>query len=330
MKLAGLVLLAVALIYGALLLAGAAPNDVLATLFRGTWGSPKAIEGALKECTPLLMAGLAVFLGLRAGLFNIGVEGQFSVGALACAVIALRIPGPIGMGLGTLGGAIMGALWAWPAGWIKAHRGGHEVITTIMLNNVAVQLTTLLVAGRFKDPAQQGTTTSSLGPSSHLPSFGAEPRISLALVLCLGGLFGFWIWLRRTVAGYELEAVGASPKAASLAGVDAKRVIMRAMVTSGAIGGVAGALQVLAYEGRFFAGFSSGYGFDALGVALLAGSHPLAILPSALLFGMLNKGSTTIQVMHGVPKGISYVVLGLLIVVFAAFRYRRQAMREAI
>jgi len=328
MKLAALVLLAIGLIYGALLLAGAVPLEVGATLIRGTWGSPKAIEGTLKECTPLLMAGIAVFLGLRAGLFNIGVEGQFTVGALACAVIVLRVPGPVGIVIGIVAAAVLGGLWAWPAGWIKAYRGGHEVITTIMLNLIAGQLTTLLVAGRFKDPNQQGQTTASIAPSSHLPFLATQPAISIALPISIIAIGILWLWLKRTVSGYELTAVGANPRAASLAGIDAKQVIMRTMVTSGAIGGVAGGLQVLAYEGRFFAGFSSGYGFDALGVALLAGGHPFAMIPSALLFGMLNKGATSIQVEHGVPKGISYVVLGLLIVIFAAFRYRRQASLE--
>lgn len=328
MRIAVLVVCALALVVGAIVAAGAAPLETIASLFKGALGSPRAIEGTLKEVTPLLIAGIAVYLALRAGLFNIGVEGQFMVGALGCAVVALQFPGWVGVVLGLLAGAVLGALWAMPAGLIKALRGGHEVITTIMLNNIAVQLTTALVAGRFKDPVQQGTTTASIAPSMMLPSFGSQPKFSVALFLGLAMVAVLWVWLKKTVPGYELQSVGENPTAATLAGIDAKRVTIRAMATSGAMGGVAGALQVLAFEGRYFVGFSGGYGFDALGVALLAGSQPILLIPSALLFGILNKGSTTIQIMHGVPKGLSFVILGLIIIVFAAVRYRKAQGRD--
>lgn len=329
MKIWVLLGLAVALVYGALVAAGAAPADTAKSLFEGALGSSKALEGTLKHFVPLLIAGVAVFLALRAGLFNIGVEGQFTVGALVCAVVALKIPGVIGIVIGILLASAAGALWAYPAGWIKAMRGGHEVISTIMLNNIAAQVTTALVAGPFKDPKQQGTTTASLDPSRLLPNVWSEPKISVALLVAVVLVVGLWRWLARTVPGYELQAAGANPTAATLAGVDAKRVTMRAMALSGALGGLAGALQVVAFEGRFYAGFSSGYGFDALGVALLAGASPLILFPSAALFAILAKGSTTIQVMNGVPKGISFIVLGLLIVIFAAVRYRKVPVKES-
>lgn len=322
-------LCAIALVVGAIVAAGAAPGETLQSLYQGALGTPRAIEGTLKEFTPLLIAGIAVYLALRAGLFNIGVEGQYMVGALGCAVVALRFPGWLGILLGLSAGAVLGALWALPAGLIKALRGGHEVITTIMLNNIAIQLTSALVAGRFKDPVQQGTTTASISPSMMLPTFGSEPKFSVALFLGLGMVGILWVWLKKTVPGYEMQAVGANAKAATLAGIDAKGVTIRAMACSGAIGGIAGALQVLAFEGRYFVGFSGGYGFDALGVALLAGSQPVLLIPSAFLFGILNKGSTTIQIMHGVPKGLSFVILGLIIIVFAAIRYRKAEGRDS-
>ncbi len=338
MKIAALVALAIALICGAIVAAGAHPIETIGSLFQGALGWPvppgeawsgRALEGTLKEFTPLLIAGVAVFVALRAGLFNIGVEGQFLVGALGCAVVALNVHGTPGIILGLLTGAVLGGLWALPAGLIKALRGGHEVITTIMLNNIAMLATTALASGRFRDPNQQGTTTASIPKDMMLPTIGADPKFSVAIAVGLLLVVGLWIWLKHTVAGYELQAVGANPRAATLAGVDAKRTIIRAMTVSGAIGGLAGGLQVMAFEGRFFEGFSGGYGFDALGVALLAGGHPVLLIPSALLFGVLNKGSTTIQVLHNVPKGISFVILGLLIVVFAAVRYRKAEGRES-
>ncbi len=325
-RLAALVVGAVALLAAAVLATHHAPLEALRALLDSSLGSPRAIAGTIKETTPLLIAGLAVFLALRAGLFNIGVEGQLMVGALLCTVVALRVPGPLGIGLGVVAGIVGGGLWAWPAGWIKAYRGGHEVITTIMLNNVAALVTTALVAGPFKAAGQESATSATLGETTRLPDLfaGGTFTMSSAVVIGLLLMVGLGFWLKRSVRGYELQAVGANPIAAELAGVSSKRVTTWAMVASGGLGGLAGAMQVLAYEGRFYSGFSSGYGFDALGVALLAGASAWAVLPAAFLFGVLAKGSTAVQIL-GVPKGITGVVLGLLILIFAAVRYRRAA-----
>lgn len=318
-----LVLASFALLVGALMLVGVLPQDAARELFRGSLGTPRAISGTLKETTPLLIAGIAVFLALKAGLFNIGVEGQFVVGALAAAVIGVQVPGTAGMLLGVLSGIAVGGLWALLPALIKAYRNGHEVITTIMLNNIALFVTRALVAGSFKDPAEQSPTTASVPAPAMLPDVYSNPplKVSLALVVGLAVLAAFAYWLKRSVSGYELSATGANRSAAQAAGVQTRKVMIWAMIGSGALGGLAGAFQVLAFEGRFYSGFSPGYGFDALGVAILAGNSPWGLVPSSLVFGLLNQGSTSMTLV-GVPKGITGVLLGLLIVVFAAFRYR--------
>jgi simple sugar transport system permease protein len=278
--------------------------------------------------TPLLIAGLAVFVALRAGLFNIGVEGQLIVGALACAMTASRFPGVLGGFLGGLAGITSGALWALPAAWIRAFRNGHEVITTIMLNNIAALVTTALVAGPWKAAGQESASTAMIDASSRLPNVvQGSIGVSWGLIVGLVAVGGNAIWRKRTVSGFEVEAVGASPTVAAASGVDVRSVLVRAMVTSGAIAGFGGAVMVLAFEGRFYQGLSSGYGFDALGVALLAGASSWALVPAALFFGILNKGGTAIQLM-GVSKGITGVVLGFLIVISAALRYR-EVRRDA-
>lgn len=322
-RLIALILCSFLLVIGALLLAGVLPQQALADLFRGSLGTKGALARTLKEVTPLLMAGVAVFLGLKAGLFNIGVEGQFLVGAVCAAFVGLAIKGPFGVLLALIAGGVAGAIWAFPAGWIKAYKNGHEVITTIMLNNIAIFLTTWLVAGPLKAPKQESTTTAILGPETRLPTLFSSPPFSLniALVFAVLLVVGLSFWLKRTVAGYELSATGANIRAAEVAGVNVKAVTLRAMAVSGAIGGLAGACQVLAYEWRFYEGFSPGYGFDALGVALLAGSTPWGLLPAAGLFGILSTGSTAMAA-NGVPKGLNGVLLGLLIIGFAAYRYR--------
>jgi len=322
-KLIALIVGALAALAGIVLVADASPIQALKTLLQGSLGTPAAIGGTLRETTPLLITGLAVFLALRAGLFNIGVEGQLVVGALACAVVATRLPGVGGVLLGILVGMMAGALWALPAGLIRAYRNGHEVITTIMLNNVAALMTTALVAGPFRAPNQENATTVLLGAETRLPALIGRPlNINLGLVIGLALAAGLFFWLRRTVSGYELQAVGSNPTAARFAGVSPQRVMVRGMLASGAIAGLAGAVLVLGFEYRFYKDFSPGYGFDGLGIALLAGGNALSVIPAALLFGILAKGGVALGI-EGVPRAITTVVLGLIILIAAAIRYRK-------
>lgn len=321
-RIVALVVGTLAVLLGALMVSHVGPGAALSALLKGSLGTAPGLTQSLANTTPLLLAGVAVFLALRAGLFNIGAEGQFLVGALACTAVALRLPGLVGIVLGSLVAILAGALWAFPAGAIKAYRGGHEVITTIMLNNVAVLLTDYLVIGPLKAPGGD-TTTPNVTAATRLPNLFSRGdfSVNVALAFALVLVAALAWWLRRTVAGYELRAVGANPTAARYAGIDAKRTIVRAMLASGAVAGFAGAVQVLAYEGRFYSGFSPGYGFDALGVALLAGGSALALVPAAFLFGALAKGALALQI-EGVPKGITGVVLALLVLIAAALRSR--------
>ncbi len=316
-----LVVAGLGLLLGTVLLSGASPVAALSALLHGSLGDANSLSRTLVKTTPLLIAGIAVFIGLRAGLFNIGVEGQLVTGALACAAIAAKAPGVTGMILGAIAGIAVGTLWALPAGLIKAYRGGHEVITTIMLNSVAGFLTLYLSAGPLKAKGEDHPTTAHI--EGHIPDLTLGGlHINVSLLLGIVGVFALAYWLRRTVAGFELEAVGANPVAAEFAGIDRRRVIVRAMCTSGAIAGFAGVVQVLAFEGRFFPEISSGLGFDALGVALLAGGSPIGLLASAFGFGILSTGGTQLAI-EGVPKGITGVILGVLIVIAAAIRYRK-------
>ena len=310
---------------GSLLLGGFGPAETASILLKGSLGSPAAFSGTLRETTPLLLAGLAVFVALRAGLFNIGAEAQFVMGAMASTVVALRVPTPFGLLLALGTGALAGAAWALPAALIKAYRNGHEVISTIMLNNIAGFLTTYLVSGVLKDPSQEGLTTVRIDEAVKLPNVIANPPFFINAGLIVGMVAVVLVawWLQRTVSGYELQAAGANPVAARYAGVNVAKEIMRAMLVSGGLAGFAGAVQVLAFEGRFYSNFSPGYGFDALGVALLAGGSAYGTVPAALLFGLLAKGGTALQI-ASVPKGLTTVLLGILIFVAAAIRYRKE------
>jgi len=319
-----LVLAAFALVIGLLLAVGVGPVPALKELIEGSMGSKYAWAQTLKEITPLVIAGLAVFVALRAGLFNIGAEGQLLIGALAASAVALNVPNVFGMLLAIIVGTIAGGLWALPAGLIKAYRGGHEVITTIMLNSIAGSVVFWFLSGPLKSDKIDGTLTDEMPKQTWLPNIYEDLplRVNWVLVVALILVAALAVWFKRTVSGYELNATGANPKAAETAGVKVKKVTVKAMVFSGALAGLAGAFQVLAYEHQFYDGFSSGFGFDALGVALLAGGSPWGVLPAAILFGILGTGTSSMQLL-GVPKGLSGILLGLLIIVFAAYRYRK-------
>ncbi len=259
-RLAALVAGALAVLCAALLFAHQNPGHCLQILLQGSLGSPAAIGDTLRETTPLLIAGLAVFVGLRAGLFNIGVDGQLVCGAAACTEVALHIPNLFGMLLGIACGMAAGALWALPAGLIKAYRNGHEVITTIMLNNVAGFVTYYMVSGPIKDPAQQDTITPNVPDATRLPWIYHHPPVQVNVGLLVGivAAVGMALWLKRTVAGYELQAVGANATAAKFAGIATRRVMVSAMCVSGGIAGLAGAVEVLASRSHFSADFSPG------------------------------------------------------------------------
>lgn len=301
---------------------GVVPTDALATIIKGSLGSKTAITRTLKETMPLLLAGIAVFIALKAGLFNIGVEGQLLVGACAAAAVAIHVPTPLGMILAILASMVSGALWALPAALIKVYRGGHEVISTIMLNNIALFFTHWMVVGPLQSRVTESQTTDDIPTAAQLPNVMMEPygvNISLLIAVALVPVLAWW--LKKTVGGFELRATGAGNKSALFAGVKTAQVQIRSMAISGGIAGLAGACVVLASEHRFYPNFSPGYGFDGLGVALLAGSSPFGLLPAAFGFGMLASGSSALGMM-GIPRGVSSLLLGILIIIFAAFRYR--------
>lgn len=311
----------------ALIAVGVVPAEAAAALWKGSFGSAAAISRTLKETTPLLIAGLAVFIALQAGLFNIGVEGQLLVGACVAAAVALKIPTPAGAVLAVIAAMASGALWAVPAALIRVYRGGHEVISTIMLNNIALFFTQWLVIGPLQSSQTESPTTENLAPATQIPNILTSPiKVNLALGGALIVLFAFAYWFKHYVAAYELRATGANARAAEFAGIATKRIRIQSMALSGAVAGLAGAVMVLAYEGRFYPNFSPGYGFDGLGVALLAGSSPLGLIPAALAFGGLASGGTQLAII-GIPKGVSGLLLGILIIIFAGYRYREARNR---
>lgn len=322
-----LVVGALVILLAAFQASGAPPAKIMEGLL-GAITTPAGWKSILSRMTPLLLGGLAVFLALRGGLFNIGAEGQILMGGLGAVLTAFALPNPLGLVLGLIVGVLFGSLWALPAGLIKAYRGGHEVISTIMLNAISVMLCTFLAKGVLKDPGQQSATTANIADSANLPLVVKSGMFELGLGWVIGIAFvlGAAWWLKRSVAGYELEASGESPRAAEMAGIPTKKVQVLSMLASGGLAGLAGAILVTGTDHRFYASLAGGYGFDSLGVALLSGTSAWAIIPSAFFFALVDAATSRLS-FFGVPKGISALLLGLVILVFAALKYRREVSK---
>lgn len=321
--------LAVAVAALVIALAGSPPLPALAAWWEGAVTAPGALPESLLNATPLLFTGLAVAVGLLAGQFNIGVEGQLLMGALASAWVGFAVsglPAPLHLLLALLAGALVGAFWGWIPGFLKAWRGAHEVITTIMMNYLAIYLTQYLVTKVWKDPNSMSPQTPEALPTAWLPVLVEGTRLSVGILLAVAVALALWYALRRTVWGYELRAVGANPEAARAAGVRVSRVVWGSMALGGAIGGLAGAVEVLGVHHRYYDQFSPGYGFDGIAVALLGNNHPLGVMLAALVFGAMKNGAVYMQSVTSpaVPREITLVVQAVVIFFLAAMRFRRR------
>lgn len=317
-------------IAAALILAvsGGGTGSALAALWRGSFGSLDAfLSGTLVRATPLLFAGLAVTLAFRAGVLNIGAEGQLLVGAAAAAAVAVRLwtlPSGVQLAAALAAAALAGALWAGIAAGLRRRFGVLEVISTLMLNFVALHLLSFLVRGPLQEPTGIFPQTVSLAAAVRLPVVVAGSRLHAGFLLALGCAVALWWVLRHTAAGFRLRASGANPDAAAIAGkINVAATTTAAFLVSGALAGVAGGVEVAGVTFALYENISPGYGYSAIAVALLARLHPLAVIGTAVLFGALEAGAGAMQRDAGVPAEIVKVAEALLILlVIAADRLR--------
>jgi general nucleoside transport system permease protein len=290
---------------------------------------------SLTTVTPYILAGLAVAVGFKCGLFNIGAEGQYGIGALCSAFVGYSIKGLpwyIHLPLALLAGAAGGALWAAIPGYLKGLTGAHEVVNTIMMNYISFRLSDWLLNGPMKAPGYR-PLTPVIQDSAMLPRFFPDPlRFNWGFFLAIGvAVFIYW-FLFKTTIGMEIRAVGANPDGARYAGMNIVKNFVIAMTLSGALAGLAGATQVLGIDHWVGQGYSAGYGFDSIAIALLGQSHPLGVVLAALLWGTLRSGATRMQSLAGVPTEIISIIQGLVIVFVAApavirWIYRIRAIR---
>ncbi len=299
-------------------------------LFSGAFVGWSSISETLLLSTPLILAGLSVAIGFRAGLFNIGAEGQMTIGGLTAVIVGFSvqgIPGIIHLPLALIAGFLGGALWGFIPGFLRAKTGAHEVITTIMLNFIAfrtmdyiLKLPAIQPEGRF-DPISKNVLESARFPRilGWLPVDGASGlRLHLGFLVAIAVAFVvYWVLFKSTI-GFEFRAVGANPHAAKYGGMSVAGAIILVMAFAGGLAGLAGSNETLGVLGRAAPGFTSQIGFDAIALALLGRSHPAGVVLSAILFGALRAGGRTMQVQSEVGIDLIVIVQALIIIFIAA------------
>jgi simple sugar transport system permease protein len=302
------------------------PGEIISAILSG---DPDALVEAfqpisetLLSATPLIFTGLAVAVGFRAGLFNIGAEGQLYIGAIFAVYVGFSVTGlpmfihlPLAIAAGILGGAI----WGFVPGILKAKTGAHEVIVTIMMNYISYQVVMLVLKTEgFQRPGRDDPISQNVLPSATLPPLIEGLRVHWGFVLALiVAAMVSWLLFRSTT-GFEFRAVGLNPGAAKYAGMNISRTIVLAMVISGGLAGLAGTVEMLGTSGKLTPGFSPGYGFDAIAIALIGGSRPSGVVAAAILFGALRAGATPMQAATGTPIDLVVVIQALVIMFVAA------------
>lgn len=276
--------------------------DAYSALVSGSVGSFRAIVNTLTNSMPLMLGGLAVGLAFKAGLFNIGAQGQFLMGALGSVIVGVQLresPVIIAVPLALGAGMLAGAAWGFIPGFLKAVSGAHEVVTTIMLNFVAIAILAAAVSGPLNVIGSQSPTTLPVGNAALPVILGRNGTIAIIYAPLMAVLYG-WL-LFRTTRGFEIRIAGASPDAARYAGMSPKRLIIWTMSVSGMLAGMAGATDLLGATHQMTTTYGTTVGFDSIAVALLGRTSPLGIVLAALLFGAMRTGAGAMQIQAGVP-----------------------------
>ncbi len=312
------------------------PGVVYTQLIDGAVGSTYSLTQTIGKATPLLLVALGICIAFRANVLNIGSEGQVIIGGLAATAFALAFGGLPPWLLVTLClvvGFIGGAVWGGIAGALKAWFGVNEILSTIMMNQIAVQILILLLTGPMHDSGADVTSaniiqTAEISKNAWLPTLVPQSFFHTGALLAVGLSFVVFFFLWRTVAGYRIRAIGANPDAARYAGISVKRTMALAMALSGGFAGLAGAIEVMGVTHRALQDFTTGYGFSGIVVALFGLLHPVGAIPAALLFGGLLASGTTLQ-SAGISAAMVTVLEGLVVIfVVGSSRWTQRARRE--
>jgi ABC-type uncharacterized transport system permease subunit len=273
-----------------------------AALFQGGLGTFNAIVNTLVNASPLLLGGLSVGLAFKAGLFNIGAQGQFLIGALGAVIVGIQLgdaPGVIAIPVSLAAGMLAGAVWGFIPGFLKATSGAHEVVTTIMLNFVAIATLAWAVSGPLDVEGSPSPITLDVGNAALPIILGRNGHLGLIYAPLMALAYG-WL-LFRTTRGFEIRTAGANPDAARYAGMSPRRIIIWTMAGAGLLAGMAGGTELLGVTHHMTASYGTTVGFDAIAVALLGRTSPIGIVLASLLFGAMRSGASAMQIQAGVP-----------------------------
>ena len=311
--------IAIALAFGALLIevAGFSSVEAYSEMWTGIFGSMRNFSEVLLKATPLILIGAGLAISFRSGVWNIGAEGQFYAGGMVAAVVALQMEGVnawISIPVILIAASLAGAFWGGIAGFLRARYGASEIVTTIMLNYVAIILTSYLVTGPLMEAQGLFPQSDRFPQETQLPRILSGTRLNIGIYIAIIAAIVSWYIISQSRRGFSMRAVGASPDAARYAGINVNKNIIYSISYSGALAGLAASIELIGVTKRLFQTISPGYGFEGIAVALLANNNPLGAIFSGALFGALRSGAEIMQIGAGVPSVLIFIIQGLVII----------------
>jgi simple sugar transport system permease protein len=322
---------------GLILISGVNPLDAYSAMLDGALGNPQAIANVLVRASPMLLAGVGVAIGIKAGVWNIGAEGYMYAGAIGATVVGiapLPVPPLVHILLSILAAVIVAAVWGLVPAYLRAYRGINEVVTTIMLNYVAIYFASWLVhePQPMAEPDSFFPMSRIIASSAKLPILMKGTSLHPGFIIGIAACVLFFLLIRFTPFGFRTRMLGVNPEAARYAGVNVKRQLLFVMVIGAVMGGMAGAFEILGLKTRLYMDFVAGVGFESVAVALLAAGNPLGVIASALFFSALKAGGTTMSIQTGVGAPMTIVIEALCVLFVIAIGYgeRKRLEREEI
>lgn len=319
-----------ALVLGAavIALAGENPLNVYKVMLQGAFGTKNATAGTLVKTTTMIFVGLSYGFAYKCGLINIGIEGQLYMGGLFSAIagIYLELPMALHIPVCLLAGFLGGAIWGGIIGWLKNRFKASEMITTVMMNYIAIYIVQYMVNGPIKEEKGTYPQSENILESAQLPVLITKTQLTIGILIAMVAIAAYIIYWKYTSTGFEMSVVGANGQVAAYAGMPVKKMVMTAMLISGGLGGLAGSMEVLGVQHKVMDGLSAGYGFDGIAVSLLGNNGGIGIFFSSLLFGALRAGGNAIQMFTSLPIAVIYILQALVIlfVVVDFFKLERK------
>jgi simple sugar transport system permease protein len=320
---------------GLIALSGVNPLDAYAAMLKGAIGSSVSISNVLVRASPLLLGGVGVAIGIKAALWNIGAEGYIytgAIGAVAVGIAPLPVPPIVHIALAILAAMGFATLWGLVAAYLRAYRGVNEVVTTIMMNYVAIYFVSWLVhePQPLAEPESFFPMSKIIAPTARLPILIKGTSLHPGFIIGIAACIFFYLVLRFTPFGFRTRMIGTNPEAARYAGINVRRQILLVLLIGAAMGGLAGAFEIMGLKLRVFQEFVAGVGYESVAVALLAGGNPLGVIPSALFFSALKAGGTTMSIQTGVGAPMSVVIIGLCVIFVIAVGYGERKRLERL